>query len=93
MITKTNKAKVAVIASELVNDLNAVRSAVLNKQSDMTQTEYARLEPRLFESWAIEKLAESEFLLLSLGQQIVELRQELKDLRKSLPRPSKTKSK
>ena len=65
---------------ELVDDLNAVRAAVLEKQG----VDRAGLEPRLFESWIIEKLAQGESQLLSLNRAVEDLRQELSTLRKNL---------
>ncbi len=87
------KSKVAAKAAELVKDLGEVRAAVLSRDRQLTANEFARLEPRLFESWVIEKLAENECLLLSISQQFIELREEIKELRRSLPRPDKEKSK
>ncbi len=94
MITKEKappglKSKIAAKASELVNDLNTVRATVLSKERQLSPAEYARLEPRLFESWVIEKLAENECLLLAISQQLAEIKEEFKALRKSLPSPEK----
>lgn len=86
------KSKIAAKTAQLVNDLNGVRAAI-SKQRQMNPAEYASLEPRLFESWVIEKMAESECLLLSVSQQLIELREEVQEeltaLRKALPKPDK----
>lgn len=78
--------------AQLVEDLNAVRAAILGKEK-MNPAEHARLEPRLFESWVIEKLAQIEALALNsreeaqdVQDQLSDLQDELKALRKSLPR-------
>ncbi len=84
------KSKIAAKASELVNDINTVRATVLSKERQLSQAEYARLEPRLFESWVIEKLAENECLLLAVSQQLAEIKEEFKALRKSVPTDKKT---
>ncbi len=83
------KSKVAARTAQLVHDLNSVRSAIFSKQQQLNPAEYARLEPRLFESWVIDKLAENECLVLALNEQLMGLREELDQLRKSLPRPDK----
>ena len=81
--------------AQLVDDLNAVRAAILG-QKKMTPAEQASLEPRLFESWVIEKLASAEAQAARLSQEMAslllevdEMSQELKALRKSLPRSPK----
>jgi hypothetical protein len=58
------------------------------------------MEPHLFESWVIEKLVQNESMVLSvmqesemLKEQMEATNQELKALRKSLPRQEKKKGK
>jgi hypothetical protein len=84
------KSKISAKTAQLVNDLNAVRMAISKQRNP---AEYAGLEPRLFESWVIEKMAESECLLLSVNEQLIELREEVREemlaLRKALPKPEK----
>jgi hypothetical protein len=64
---------------QLVDDLNAVRAAILGKEA-MNPAEHARLEPRLFESWVIEKLAQIEALAMSSREQLDETQDEMSDL-------------
>jgi hypothetical protein len=75
---------------ELVRDLSAIRSAVLNNQPQASNAaEGAAFEARLFESWAIQKLAQSQCQWLTVSEELERLRKELEALRKSLPRPAK----
>ncbi len=83
--------------AQMVDDLNAVRAAILGKEP-MSPAEHARLEPRLFESWVIEKLAQIEGLALSsreeldaLQDEVSDLQAEVKALRKELARAGKGK--
>lgn len=65
--------------AQMVDDLNAVRAAILGKEA-RNPAEHARLEPRLFESWVIEKLAQIEGLALSSREELDELQDEVSDL-------------
>ena len=72
-----NRNEINTIASALVDDLNAVRSVVLNKQRDLSPEEHASLERRLFESWVIEKLAEAQGEFAAVTGQFEELKQQI----------------
>jgi septal ring factor EnvC (AmiA/AmiB activator) len=71
-------------AARLVDDLNAVRSVVLNKQRDITSEDYANLERRLFESWVIEKLAEFQTQFAAAAEERDQAREQLDLVRKEL---------
>jgi hypothetical protein len=85
-----DKSRLKTRTKELVSDLSAVRSAVLNNQPQAASAaEQTAFQARLFESWAIQKLAQNECQWLSLSDELEGLRKELDALRKSLPRPAR----
>jgi hypothetical protein len=71
-------------AARLVDDLNTVRSVVLNKQRDITTEDYANLERRLFESWVIEKLAECQTQFAAAAAERDQAREQLDLVRQEL---------
>ncbi len=83
------KSQVKISAKALIDDLSAVRAAVLYRQPAMTGEERVRFEARLFESWVIDRLAQQECQVLALDDELAELRDELAALRKSLSPPAK----
>lgn len=85
----SNQSRLKSKTDELVDDLNAVRAAVLSKQQGKDPEAYARLEPRLFESWIIERLARTECRVSGLEEELEQLRQGLATLRQNLPRGSR----
>jgi hypothetical protein len=84
-----DKSRMKARMKELIEDLSAVRAAVLSNQRDASETQRSTLETRLFESWVVDRLAQTECRCLGLTEDLEELRQELGALRKSLPRPAK----
>ena len=79
-----NRTEIKARAEVLVEDLNAVRTMVLNKQREISPEDYLSLERRLFESWVIEKLAEAQDQFALSTEQGDELREELGELGKEL---------
>lgn len=67
-----------------MDDLNTVRSVVLNKQREISPEDYHNLERRLFESWVIEKLAESHCQQQNAASEFEALREELGEMRKEI---------
>lgn len=78
---------------ELINDLSAVRAAVMSQSQADSPADRAALEDRLFESWVIEKLVQSEFKLVAMGEELSDLQDDFEALKKSIPRPPRKSKK
>jgi hypothetical protein len=76
-------------ARALVDDLSAVRAAVLDKRQDAGTQERAVFEVRLFESWVVDRLAQHECQVSAVREELADLREEIAALRKSLQHPAK----
>ena len=84
-----SKSRIRTTAKALVDDLNAVRAAVLDRQQTADAGERAMFETRLFESWVIDRLAQHECQLSMFCEELTDFREELEALRKSLQRPAR----
>jgi len=73
----------------LVDDLSAVRAAVLDKRQDAGTQEREVFEVRLFESWVVDRLAQHECQVSAVREEMADLREEIAALRKSLQHPAK----
>jgi hypothetical protein len=83
------KNRMTTTAKALIDDLSAVRAAVLDKRQDAGAQERAVFEARLFESWVVDRLAQHECHVSAVREELADLREELAALRKSLEHPPK----
>lgn len=83
------KSRMRTVSKALVDDLSAVRAALMHQRQGMAGEERAGFEARFFESWVIDKLAQYECRAASVSKELAELRQEFAALRKELQRSAK----
>jgi hypothetical protein len=83
------KSEMKTSVQALINDLSAVRAAVLHEQRVVGVGERTTFEARLFESWVIDKLAQHECQVSAVSEEMAALREEFAALRKSLQPPAK----
>jgi hypothetical protein len=81
------KSRVKTGSKALIDDLSAVRAAVLDKRPATEQS--ARFEARLFESWVIDRLAQHECQLAMITEELASLREDLEALLKDQRRPAR----
>jgi hypothetical protein len=86
---KPSHKSVKTTARALVDDLSAVRAAVLDKRQDAGTEGRAMFEARLFESWVVDRLAQNECQVSAVREEMAALREEIAALRKSLQQTPK----
>ena len=87
----TQKSQVRKTAKAMVDDLNAVRAAVLDQQ--MSAEKRAVFEARLFESWVIDRLAQLEGQMATMAEAVEGLTEKLEAPPKNPRQPVKLAAK